>query len=292
MMKKYVICFLCFFMMLGILFLPTTAYADIGPKPSVVITFTGIEDQNYYVTLISTDDSTGPYGYGNPYYDWMGEEWVFDKFCEYDLPEGYYFLSYMEDCSDDDTFEWGYYPPHEFMILLYFPDHDSFYLVEGVYERYAFDSYFHVDMNVPYSSQYGDTENQVTQNYDFTGEIASLIARIICTIAIEVLIALAFSYRDKKSLATIAVINIITQIILNLILNFANYHNGPWAFIFHYVWLECVIFGIEAFLYCKMLPHTIADSEKKYHPCWYAFVANVVSFVVGMLIEQWVPEMF
>ena len=40
--------------------LPGTASADIGPKPSVQIAFTGIEEQPYYGTLLSARRSTGP----------------------------------------------------------------------------------------------------------------------------------------------------------------------------------------------------------------------------------------
>ena len=39
------------FCMILIISLPVTAKADIGPKPSVRITFTGIEGETYYGTL-------------------------------------------------------------------------------------------------------------------------------------------------------------------------------------------------------------------------------------------------
>lgn len=288
-MKKNMLSFLCFLMVTVSLFLSSTVYADMGPKPSVVITFTGLEDEKYYVTLISRKETTGPYSHGNPYYDWMGEEWVFDKFSTYEMPDGYYFLSYMEDCSDDDTFEWTYYPPYDFKILLYFTDHDTFMVLDGEYERYAFDSYYTVDV---VSSLENETPATVQKSYDFSGETISLIARILCTITVEILIALLFLYRDKKSLITITSINVVTQIVLNILLNVFNYQNGPWAFLFHYVWMEMVVFGIEAFLYCKLLPRINTQTQKNYHPCWYAFVANTFSFIVGMLIANWIPGIF
>ena len=84
---------------------PITAQADIGPKPSVVVEFAGLEEEEYYVTLLSEKDSTGPWSVGNDYYDYMGEKAAFDKFCEYIDADGYYFLSFMEECSEDDTLE-------------------------------------------------------------------------------------------------------------------------------------------------------------------------------------------
>lgn len=289
-MKKNLTSFLCFMIIIGFLLLPTTVYADMGPKPSVVISFTGLENENYYVTLISQDESTGPYSHGNPYYDWMGEEWIFHKFCDHKLSNGYYFLSYMEDCSEDDTFEWIYYPPNEFKILLYFPEHDTFLETEGEYERYAFDSYYTV--NVTPSENLAESATTVQKSYDFTGEIISLILRILCTIAVEILIALLFLYREKKSLLTITAINVVTQVILNILLNIFYYQSGPWAFTFHYIWMEIVVFGIEAYLYSKLLPRINVKTEKKHHPCWYAFVANLVSLVLGMQIANWIPNIF
>ena len=40
---------------------PITAYADMGPKPSVVIDFKGLEKERYFVTLLSEVPSTGPH---------------------------------------------------------------------------------------------------------------------------------------------------------------------------------------------------------------------------------------
>ena len=37
-------------------------YADMGPKPSVVVRFHGIDPEiRYYVTLMAKEESTGPY---------------------------------------------------------------------------------------------------------------------------------------------------------------------------------------------------------------------------------------
>ena len=64
------------FCMILIISLPVTAKADIGPKPSVRITFTGIEGETYYGTLLSERRTTGPTtawdGYED-YRDWKPE---------------------------------------------------------------------------------------------------------------------------------------------------------------------------------------------------------------------------
>jgi len=136
----------CFVVIIICLAVPVTVKADIGPKPSVVIEVTGFEEKEYYVTLLSERDSTGPWSHGNEYYDYMGEEWVFEAFENYEDPDGYYFLSFMQDCSEDDTFEWTYYPPQRFKVLLYTTEDGQFYCSDEIYERYAFDSYFKVTL--------------------------------------------------------------------------------------------------------------------------------------------------
>ena len=105
---------------------PFTASADIGPKPSVRIQFTGIEGETYYGTLLSERKSTGPAtawdGY-EEYRDWKpeNEKLIWEKFIAYEDADGYYFLQEWWDCSETNQLNWTYYPPNPFKILLYFP---------------------------------------------------------------------------------------------------------------------------------------------------------------------------
>ena len=67
-MKRKVFVFLmCLVLLMA---MPITASADMGPKPSVRIEFTGIQGEDYYGTLLSLRDSTGPASAwnGNPDY--------------------------------------------------------------------------------------------------------------------------------------------------------------------------------------------------------------------------------
>ena len=78
--------------------MPITARADMGPKPSVRIEFTGIEGETYYGTLLSKHKSTGPASAwnGSPEYAHYkpGDEGyeIWHKFVEYQDTDGYYFL--------------------------------------------------------------------------------------------------------------------------------------------------------------------------------------------------------
>ena len=79
-----------------LLFLPVTASADVGPKPSVQITFTGIQGQTYYGTLLSQRNTTGPasaWDGKGAYPEWKpdGEEDIWQKYINYQDADGYFF---------------------------------------------------------------------------------------------------------------------------------------------------------------------------------------------------------
>lgn len=289
-MKRKVFVFLmCVVLMMA---MPITASADMGPKPSVRIEFTGIEGETYYGTLLSLRDSTGPASAwnGNPDYAHYhpGDEgydiWL--KFVEYQDTDGYYFLQEWWDCSETNQLNWTYYPPTPFKILLYFPETDTFY-VSSVYERYAFDSYFTVDL-----STYDTDPIMAHQSYDYTWEIISLIARIILTIALELGIALLFGYREKKVLGFLAIVNILTQVMLNVALNIINYNSGALTFTFSYVLFEILVFAIEAIGYTALLKKYSSKEQKKGRAVGYAFIANAASFAFGLWLAHFIPGIF
>ena len=289
-MKRKVFVFLmCLVLLMA---MPITASADMGPKPSVRIEFTGIEGETYYGTLLSLRDSTGPASAwnGNPDYAnyHPGEDgydiWL--KFVEYQDTDGYFFLQWFWDCSENNQLNWTYYPPTSFKILLYFPETDTFY-VSPVYERYAFDSYFTVDL-----SDYDTDPILAHQSYDYTWEIISLVARIVLTITLELGIALLFGYREKKVLGFLAVVNIITQVILNVALNNVNYRSGSMSFTFSYVLYELLVFAIEAVAYSVLLKKFSSKELKKGRAVGYAFVANAASFAFGLWLAHIIPGIF
>ena len=271
--------------------LPVTASADIGPKPSVHIQFTGIEGETYYGTLLSERRSTGPAtawdGYED-YRDWKpeNEKPIWEKFISYEDTDGYYFLQEWWDCSESNELNWTYYPPNPFKILLYFTETDSFY-VSPIYERYAFDSYFTVDL-----SDYDSSPITAEKNYDFTWEVISLAARIVLTIALELAIARFFGYRGKKTLAFLAIVNIITQVTLNVALNIINYVSGSMGFTFAFVCMEIVVFAIEAIAYRSLLHRFSSVEKEKRRGVTYALVANTGSFVIGLWLAHLIPGIF
>ncbi len=338
-MKKLSCLFVFILAVAVMLCFSVTLHADLGPKPSVHITFEnmlpGIE---CYGTLLSKTDSTGPsavwdgneeYAMHSENYEWAAFDYATWKaFVEYEDPDGFYFLQEGWDVIESDGIHWTYYPPQEFKILLYFPEYNSF-VSSDIYERYAFDSYFTVDMtNVNYmelsvlssvehdedksgddrfeqwkseiftvtaqreSSDEHSVNMVAKKSYNYLGEGLALLVRIILTIAIELTVALCFGIFGKKRLITLATVNVITQILLNLALGISMYNMGYLAFGAVYILLEILVFAVEAVLYCGLLNRGEPKPKRGILYVAYALVANGVSFGLGLWLANVLPSVF
>ncbi|MEL7608692.1 MAG: hypothetical protein AAGU74_04250 [Bacillota bacterium] len=295
-MKRTILALLCILIVIAAF--PASAGADFGPKPSVVIDFKGLEGKRYYATLLSDTESTGPFSaFDEDNEDYaryqQGEEGydIFQKFVQYQDNDGFYFLQYFEDCSQTQRFSWTYYPPDVFKVLLYFPDTDSFVVSDRSFKQYAFDSYFTADgsgLNLSANAQIV-ADLRITQSYDYGAQILSLLARIVLTIAIELGIALLFGFREKRLFRFIVIVNVITQIALNVLLNIIDYQLGLFGFLFFYVLLEIAVSLAEAILYAIFLKKLTEKKVPGWKPWVYALVANALSFALGMLLALWIP---
>lgn len=285
-MKKTLLAFLaCLFA--AVFVLPLTVSADMGPKPSVTVTVEGADGRDFYGTLLSERDSTGPQSAYDPeihgpsyqYSEGYGDEEVFRQFLAYEDPDGYYFLQICWPCEGTDTFAWTYYPPQRFKVLLYFPDTGEF-VSSGVCERYAFDSYFTASLT--------GEGLAVRSSYEYRWEIFSLLVRILLTIAAELLVAILFRFRGKRTYRTLIWVNVVTQVLLNVSLNLINFYSGQMAFTFFYVLLELVVFAVEG----GVLALTLGEKQKVRKLWLYAFIANACSFALGLALARWLPGIF
>lgn len=287
-MKRLLSLLLCFTVVFS---LPFAASADIGPKPSVNVTFEDVEEGTvFWGTLLSERRSTGPSSAwdgvaGNEGYR-EGEEAVWQAFVDYKDADGYYYLQENWNCTETHQLNWTYYPPSPFKILLWFPETDTYYVSE-IYERYAFDSYYTVNL-----SNITAEAIQADESYNFTWEIISLIARVAATILLEMVIAFIFGYREKKAVVFIASVNIITQLSLNVSLNIINYNMGSMAFTFFFIVLELVVFALEAVIYSLLLKRFTAKKADSMRATAYAFVANAASFAIGLWLSMQIPGIF
>lgn len=297
--KKF-IGLLLFFCMALIVF-PMRTNADTGPKPSIRITFENLGDEECWGTLLSNMESTGPFSAwdgnaengGNQTYGYD----IWKAFVDYAENDDFYFLQEAWQINDTKELAWTYYPPTTFKILLYFPKTGEF-AVSGVYERYAFDSYFTANMEgaklfVDYNEEISsETQIHTYNSYNYPGEIMALIARIIITIIIEMAIAWMFGYREKKQLQLLAGMNVGTQILLNVLLNRINYNSGRTAFVLIYILFEMIVVIIEAMILLLFLNKMSIKQSNRGLMIVYVLLANAASFFVGMYLADWLPGIF
>lgn len=293
MRKKVLFCILTAIMTCFLL--QISAYADMGPKPSVNLSFSNVQDSVYYVTLLSKQKSTGPYSYSTRPLDENSflvsehtqeglEAW--QAFRDYRDDDGFYFIEFFKRSNGQNTFNWTYYPPDTFKILVYFPETKSF-AASGINEKYAFDSYYEVSL-----AENGSALT-LKKNYDYSAEVISLIVRILLTIAVESLIALLFGLRKRDILLLILAVNSATQITLNLLLNFFNYTSGGFAYILNYILLELLIIIVEAIVFSRCFKRMSFESNiKGWTAPVYSITANSVSFALGIFISIKLPGIF
>ena len=281
---------------------PNTASADMGPKPSINITFKGLGDEVCYCTILSQYKSAGPWRaydpeednkelfnfdsnyYRDENYANAEAEMSWQAFVDYEDADGYCFLQlWWKLGGESNRVRWGYYPPYSFKVLLYFPESNTF-ATSDIYERYAFDSYFTVDMKA-----FDGAHLSLAKSYDYAGEVVGLLCRIALTILIELLIALLFRLKGRRVILTIFAVNAVTQIALNVGLNLIYYFNGALAYLLAFVFLEIAVAVVEALAYSLLL-------RKNRVPIWkcilYAVIANAVTAVAGFYLAKWLPGMF
>lgn len=276
-MKKvfvFILVSVCAFLTLGI-----NAFADVGPKDSVTVYVNGVDDgREYYIALIEKRENVG---YNDKYIE--GQDNVWRTIYEFTRSDGYYPSFSPVDSSyykmnGRDSARWGYHPPYTFKILLYFPDNESF-LVSEVMDKYAFDSYFTVNVN-------GDTLI-VEKNGGVRGvlaQIGGLLLRIAITVLIEVGIAKMFGVFGKKSYRLIIIMNVATQLLLNALIYKWGYDLGGFGEMLALVIGEVLVFAVEAIVYGNALPAYTGNEIKSGRAAGYAFAANLASFVVGGLL--------
>ena len=311
-------------LLIAVLLLCCVAFADTGPKPIAAFTFTGMPDENYYVTMLAEVDHYGPHriyqegddlpyvleaGRGDPAYP------AWQKLVDYKDADGYYFLDDLfEQCHGDDEASWHYFPPERFKLLLYFPESDTF-LCSTVTERYAFDSVYRLDLGgkspaeiaaLTLTDPNGDPLPSGRDDETAIGEVTldksdgsrqqiiGFFGRLGITLVIELALAWGWKYRKGSQLLFIGIVNLITQCLLNVaLLCWGAQETSRGFIIFWYVLLELAVTGIEAAAYAYLLPGTDhREKSVRRHAAMYAIAANVLSFLGGLALSEIFPILF
>lgn len=295
-----------FFVILLLLTMAVPASADIGPKPSVVVDFSGLPETECWATLMSATHNTGPH-WSVLEVDENGQrtrreesyrnisqgdtkETAWEAFHALELREpDLYFLQIYRDVTGGQRYTWGYYPPQEFKIALYFPATDTMAITDEFYGQYAFDSYYAVDLSgVELTPGATVSGLRAVVSYDYSKEPVSLLARVVLTVAVELFVAVRlFGLREKRQRSLVLRVNVVTQLLLNLALSLHVYYEGPVS-ILVYALFELAVFVVEGAVYYKKL----SDGPDFELAAGYSFAANLASFGVGAFLSYLLPGLF
>ncbi|MBR3151738.1 MAG: hypothetical protein IKF46_07150 [Erysipelotrichaceae bacterium] len=237
--------------------------ADMGPKPSVNITFINAPDEPYYAVLLSDKESYGPWSAGNAGSS-IEEKEIAAFFENYTDPDGFYFIGNASKIKDN-IYRWTYYPPERFKILVYFPQSGRV-LTSEVQERFAFDSYYTCDLK----------DGSVVRNPHYRENLIGFGIRVVLTVVIELLIGLLFGFRSKRSCWIIVITNLITQTLLNAVMGILDYSSGLLVWVIFFPLMELIVILIESIIYGFAL-----KEQKPGRRVFYAIIANIVTAVMG-----------
>lgn len=274
------------------LLLSTTVFADMGPHASVRVTVEMPEGQRpFYATLLSEKESHGPHSAVGE--DALPQEYQYDahapreEFLEvfrimarYRDPDGFNFQGELF-YSEDGSFQWGYYPPDTFKVLLCFPDTGEL-VVSETQERFTFDSVFRGTIE-------GDRLT-LSRERDVGGKVLGFLSRLVVTLILELGLAALFRYR----LLPVLFINVLTQLGLNVLLAIYAHSFGGYGFFFTgvYLLLELAVLLTEWDYYCARLTKKDGAKPKKGLVFVYALLANALSFGAGLALNFLWPLAF
>ena len=261
-----------------------TVSADCGPKPSTLITVRTGAGERCIVTLLAQGDGWGPYTMVQPDdvpSDWNArnklQEEAWYAFRDYRDPDGYHFWGQVYEGS----VTWGYFPPEEFKVAVYYPDYDLLWVSEDSYERYAFHSDYR--LNLPAlgaGAQSGETDMVLHKTSDLPAEVFGFLFRVLLTLALELGMARVFRLNEKRQRALILRVNLLTQVGLNLLLWIWYFFDGPLAAMLRLALAEILVLVTEGVIYLRRL--RIDESRLKI--LGYTILANLASVTIGFLL--------
>ena len=142
----------------------------------------------------------------------------------------------------------------------------------------VFNSYFTADLSRSDSLLY------IKQSYNVGIWLLEFAARVLITIAVEIVVALIFGYWEKKTLLFFAAVNLATQVLLNMILALVNIRYGFLLFRFAYMFGELIVVTFEAVFYSAFIGK-YSRKNGKVRAVFYAICANLASFFAGVVFS-------
>jgi hypothetical protein len=262
------------------------ARADTGPHPGTSVEFEGFDGLDYWATLLSEAEGSGPARNAD---DPLSNEICpadptcpAEQFLAHEDPDGFHLLDMgLKHASANGGYAWTYYPPSVFKVLVYFPATGEF-LSSEILHVAAFDTFvaFHRDGTASASG--------ADPHPDYAAVAQGYAARLAVTLVLEIGVALLFGLRRWRALLVIAAANVITQALLTLTLalwGVGGMVHGRVGSGIALLVAELVVFAIEAVAYALVFPPLGARASRRpvgaAKAVVYAAVANAASFLLG-----------
>ena len=281
-MKKRVISLILMVLLL-LPVLTVTVSADMGPKPGTSITVRPGGGEYAVVTLLAREEGNGPHWTIGPDEEpssriakdeRLAQAWY--AFRDYRDPDGYHFWGEIYEGS----VTWGYFPPEEFKIAVYYPEYGILWVSEDSYERYAFDSDFRLNLPaVGAGAQTGEVDMVLKKTSNPGSELAGFLFRVVLTLAMELAVARVFGLTEPGQKKLILRVNLLTQVGLNLLLWGWYYFDGPLAAMVRLIQAEILVLVVEGAIYLRKL--RLEESRGKI--LGYTILANLASVTLGFL---------
>lgn len=259
-----------FFSFLILLFLiPTSVFADMGPKPEMNIRVYNLP-QGFKIYL-----SCDNYKDYNLYEEEKIGEPEFLKFADEhklivhrESEGGIPIWLRVSETKGYDTYNYSYRVPSKFKIAVINSKGEVSYSNEV--EVKAF--------NEEFSFNYENM--QIKRNY-FLLALYSLqfLKTFVITLILEVGFLYLVGYRTKRDLRKIVILNLITQILLNVILTYALIKSGSFFALTIIIPVEIFIFALEGVYLGATL-----ESFGKFRNTVSVIIANLISFGIGFYI--------
>lgn len=260
-----------------------TVSADMGPKPSTIITIPGAEEP-MVLTVLGDRSGYGPHRAiqpGEEPEDWMVKNAVQEKgwyaFRDYQDPDGFRFWG---ECWEGQV-RWTYWPPETFKIAVYYPERDLLWVSADIYNRYAFRSHYRLTLPMPGEDAVsGEMEMVLKKEHNVFTELGGLVFRIVLTLAVELALAGLFGFGSRKQLRLILLTNLVTQVGLNVLLWVWYFYDGALAALIRLFLLEIVVLVTELVVYL----YKLREDESAVRTILYAICANGASVLLGFLL--------
>ena len=252
--------------------------ADMGPKPSTIITVPGAEEP-MVLTLLGDKENYGPNWAVKPGEkpgDRVEAKDAWAVFRDYEDPDGFLFYGELWE----GQVRWTYWPPETFKVAVYYPERDLLWVSEDIYTRYAFRSNYRLTIPAPGENAVsGEVDMILKKEHNVFTELGGLVFRIVLTLAVELTLAGFFGFRSKKQLRLILLTNLVTQVGLNVLLWMWYFYDGILAALIRVFLAEIVVLIAELTVYLLKL----REEESAGRTMLYTLCANALSVVLGFL---------